>query len=143
MAFFKRFKRSINTVLIVEDEPLVAFDNELHLGDAGYSVVATVDSAADALATIARDKPDMVVTDVRLSGEGDGVDVARAAHDAHIPVIFVTGACPLEAQKLAAGCLVKPYGPRDLVRAVETVDSIIRGEAPAKIPQTLTLYHSH
>ncbi|MEO1044838.1 MAG: response regulator [Pseudomonadota bacterium] len=141
MAFFKRFKRSINTVLIVEDEPLVAFDNEMHLADAGYTVVATVDTAAEALQYIADSRPDMVVTDVRLRGDGDGVDVARAAHDAHIPVIFVTGACPIEARKLAGGCLAKPYGPRDLVRAVETVDRIIRGEKPAKIPRALTLYH--
>lgn len=141
MAFFKRFKRSIDTVLIVEDEPLVAFDNEMHLADAGYNVVATVDNAAEALGHIAQTRPHMIITDVTLRGEGDGVDVARAGLDAGIPVIFVTGACPIEARKLAVGCLAKPYGARDLVRALETVDRLIRGEKPAKIPQSLTLYH--
>lgn len=141
MAFFKRFKRSINNVLIVEDEPLLAFDNEMHLADAGYTVIATVDNAAEALGHIKNNRPDLVLTDVQLTGLGDGVDVARAALDAAIPVIFVTGSCPIEARKLAVGCLSKPYGPRDLVRALETVDRLILGEKLAKIPQALTLYH--
>src|SRR3989344_3871703 len=49
---FSRFTRSIETILIVEDEPLVAFDNELRVVDAGYRVVATVDTEAEAIAVL-------------------------------------------------------------------------------------------
>ena len=51
MLFGKR-ERLIRRILIVEDEPLVAFDNEHTLTDAGYEVVATVDSYADAAEVI-------------------------------------------------------------------------------------------
>ena len=47
MLFGKR-ERTIRRILVVEDEPLVAFDNEHMLQDAGYEVVATVDTLADA-----------------------------------------------------------------------------------------------
>jgi len=51
MLFAKR-ERSIRRILIVEDEPLVAFDNEYMLQDNDYEVVATVDSFADAAEAI-------------------------------------------------------------------------------------------
>ena len=78
MLFGKR-ERRISRILIVEDEPLVAFDNEYMLQDAGYEVVATVDSYADAAAAIESEAIDLVLTDISLAGEGDGIDVARAA----------------------------------------------------------------
>ena len=78
MLFGKR-ERRISRIMIVEDEPLVAFDNEYMLKDAGYEVVATVASLADALAVIEAEALDLVLTDISLSGEGDGIDVARAA----------------------------------------------------------------
>ena len=62
MLFGKR-KRVVNRILIVEDEPLTAFDNEVTLGDLGYEVVATLDSFDDAIAMLIRwiDLPDSAV----------------------------------------------------------------------------------
>ena len=48
MLFGKR-KQVVKRILIVEDEPLTAFDNENFLGDAGYEIVATVDDLEEAL----------------------------------------------------------------------------------------------
>ncbi len=78
MLFGKRV-RLIRRILIVEDEPLVAFDNEHLLAEAGYEVVATVDNLADATKALEDEQIDLVLSDIRLSGEGDGTDVARAA----------------------------------------------------------------
>ncbi len=78
MLFGKR-ERLIRRILIVEDEPLVAFENEHLLGEAGYDVVATVDNHAAALAVIEAEPLDLVLSDIALNGDGDGVDVARAA----------------------------------------------------------------
>src|SRR3546814_20531791 len=68
---------------------LVAFDNEYLLSEEGYEVVATVDSVADALGVIDKEPLDLVLSDIKLSGAGDGIDVARAAGTKDIPVLFV------------------------------------------------------
>ena len=55
MLFGKR-KRIVKRILIVEDEPLTAFDNENMLGDAGYEIVATVDDFDEALSVLEREE---------------------------------------------------------------------------------------
>ena len=139
MLFGKR-ERRISRIMIVEDEPLVAFDNEYMLQDAGYEVVATVDSVADALAVIEVQALDLVLTDISLSGEGDGTDVARAAGAKGIPVLFVTGNCTEEGKSLALGCLSKPYGERVLLSALNAIDDHIQGKKVKKLPEQLILY---
>lgn len=143
MALFgKREKATtgINRILIVEDEPLVAFDNEYLLQDAGYQVIASVDTVQDAIETIVLAHPDLVLADVGLSDGGTGLDVARAARDAGVPLIFVTGACPTEARALAVGCLAKPYTQRDLLAAIEAVDAKMAGQKPKRMPRGFTLF---
>ncbi len=136
---FGRRRRTLGRILIVEDEPLVAFDNEHFLTDRGFKVVATVDSVADAVRTIASDDVDLVLADVNLS-DGNGIDVAYAAQTKGVKVLFVTGTCPLEAQALAVGCLAKPYSQRDLLDALEAVDATVAGRAPKRTPRGLSLY---
>lgn len=136
----KRKRIEIKRVLIVEDEPLVAFDNEHLLGEHGYVVVATVDNAVDARRAIAAGGIDLVTADVRLNGNGSGLDVARAAQEAEIPVLFVTGNCPIEARSLAAGCLSKPYSQRDLLAAIEAIAVHAGGGKPGKVPRGMTLF---
>jgi DNA-binding response OmpR family regulator len=136
---FARRARAINRLLIVEDEPLIAFDNEHFLRDKGYDVVATVDTVADAIATIATKPIDLVLADVALS-DGNGIDVALAASTKGIAVLFVTGACPVEAPAHTLGCLAKPYAPRDLLDALDAVDATVSGKTPKRIPRGLSLY---
>jgi len=140
MLFGKR-ERLIRCILVVEDEPLVAFDNEHSLGEAGYDVVATVDSLADARAVIeSAERIDLVLTDIRLNGDGDGTDVARIAQARGIPVLFVTGFCPEEAQALAVGCLSKPYTDKVLKAALDCLDDVLQGKEVARLPPQLSLY---
>lgn len=130
----------IQRILIVEDEPLVAFDNEYVLQDAGYLVVGSVDTVEVAIETIHAAAPDLVLTDVALSNGGTGLDVAAAAQAAGVPVMFVTGACPEEARALAVGCLAKPYTQRDLLAAIDTVDARMTGRRPKRVPRSFTLF---
>lgn len=139
MLFGKR-ERTIRRILVVEDEPLIAFDNEYSLADAGYEVVATVDTLADAARVIDTEELDLVLTDVRLSGEGNGMDVARAAAAKNVPVLFVTGACPEEAKSLGVGCLTKPYTDKVLKTALEALDASLSGEPVKNVPPGLALY---
>jgi DNA-binding response OmpR family regulator len=139
MLFGKR-ERRISRILIVEDEPLVAFDNENMLQDAGYEVVATVDSFADAALVIESEQIDLVLTDINLAGEGDGTDVARAAAAKGIAVLFVTGSPSEEAQSLALGCLAKPYSEKIMLGALKALDDHVQGKALKRVPPQLTLY---
>lgn len=137
---FRKRKRAIQRILIVEDEPLVAFDSEHFLSDAGFTVVATVDTVTDAIRTIQADGIDLVLADVRLSDGGNGIDVAHAAKEKGIPLLFVSGTCPLDAQAVAVGCLAKPYNQRHLLDAIAAIAARQAGEAPKRIPPGLTLY---
>jgi DNA-binding response OmpR family regulator len=138
---FGRKKRRITRLLIVEDEPLVAFDTEHFLRDAEYEIVSTVDTVADAIAAIGSGPSiDLVLVDVSLS-DGSGVDVARAAHAANIPVMFVTGHCPEGGRDVANGCLAKPYAQRDLLAAIAVIEAVLEGKAaPKRLPGGFTLF---
>lgn len=139
MLFVKK-KRLIERVLLVEDEPLVAFDTEHFLGSEGFEIVATIDSVADALAAIEADAAiDLVLVDVGLS-DGSGVEVAEAAQARGVHVLFVTGNCPGEARRLAAGCLSKPYPQRDLLAAIQAIEAVTAGKKPRKLPGSFSLF---
>ena len=139
MLFGKR-ERRIRRILIVEDEPLVAFDNEYMLQDAGYEVVATVDSFADAALVIGAEELHLVLTDLSLAGEGDGTDVARAAAERGVPVLFVTAHGTDGTEALALGCLAKPYSEKVLLGALDAVDAHLQGEPPKKLPRQLRIF---
>jgi DNA-binding response OmpR family regulator len=141
MLFGKR-KRAISRILIVEDEPLVAFDNEHSLREAGYEVVATVDTLAEAVRVLGEEEVDIVLSDIVLSGDGDGMDVARAAAAKGVPVLFVTGNCPLEARTLGIGCLAKPYSDKILKSALEALDRKLQGKAVKSVPAGLSIYEA-
>lgn len=138
MLFGKR-NQIVKRILIVEDEPLTAFDNETMLGDAGYEVVATVDRFRDAVAVLDREQVDLIMSDVRLTGDRTGIDLAEVARKRGIPVLFSTGKAPENAAQLVVGCLMKPYNERILRAALKAVDQHLAGKK-AKPPPGLTLY---
>ena len=138
MLFGKR-KRIVNRILIVEDEPLTAFDNEILIADVGYEVVATLDRFADAIETLDREQVDLILCDVRLTGERTGIDLAKEAQGRGIPVLFVTGAAPENAHELVLGVLMKPYTHRTLKAALETVEKHLAGRK-TKPPKGMQLF---
>ena len=74
---FGKPKRVVKRILIVEDEPLTAFDNETMIEEAGYTVVATHDRVSDAVLTLERGSVDLILSDVRLTGERSGIEKIR------------------------------------------------------------------
>ena len=147
MLFSKR-KRIVKRILIVEDEPLVAFDNETMVADAGYTVVATVDRYRDAVEVLDSELEelppggdededprgvDLVLTDISLAGERSGYDLAREAKRRGVPVLFVTATPPQEAEELALGYLLKPYTERALRAALRMVDKRLAGERVKRV----------
>jgi two-component system, response regulator PdtaR len=113
------------SILVVEDEPIIALDLSQALESLGYTIAATVASAADALQASRRLHPDLVLMDIHLADESDGVTAARAIRllDDH-PVIFLSAyddAATLERVKVTEpyGFLVKPFNERALRAAIE------------------------
>ena len=138
MLFGKR-KQIVKRILIVEDEPLTAFDNETMIQSAGYEVVATRDNVADALLTLDQEPVDLILSDVKLSGERSGIDLAREAARRGVPVLFATGRCPPEAAEVSIGCLMKPYSDKVLKEAIKAVELHLDGKTP-KLPRGLELF---
>ncbi len=139
---FGKKARKITRLLIVEDEPLVAFDTEHFLTEEGFSVVATTDSVVEAIGHIGSRNPiDLVLVDLGLR-DGDGADVARAAQAKGVPVLIVTGRRLDEVGTIGLGCLSKPYPQRDLLRAIKIVETLLEGKTPRRVPASLKLFQS-
>ena len=138
MLFGKR-KQVVKRILIVEDEPLTAFDNENILGDAGYEIVATTDQFDHALEIIEREPVDLILSDIRLRSHKNGIELAQAAKKRGIPTLFATGHAYPGAAEIAVGCLHKPYNERQLMKAIHCVDQHLQGQ-DVKRPKGLELF---
>jgi len=136
---FSKPKRVVKRILIVEDEPLVAFDMETMLADEGYRVVDTVDTYAAAIEALDREKVDLIICDVRLHGDKTGIHLAKEACKRGIPVLFATAHVPPDADKLAIGCLIKPFNMRTLKAALESINRHLMGKRP-KPPKGMEIY---
>ena len=138
MLFGKR-KRVVKRILIVEDEPLTAFDTETMLADFGYEVVATLDDFEQALEHLEREEVHLVIADVRLHGRDLGIELARNARVRGVPTLLATGHEPPPPSSHALGCLKKPYTERLLKQALDSVDRHLQGEK-VKAPKGLQLF---
>lgn len=138
MLFGKR-NRIVKRILIVEDEPLTAFDNETMLGDAGYEIVATVDDFEEAMKVLDGEQVDLILSDVRLRSQQTGIHLAKAAKERGIPTLFATGHPYPGAAEIAVGCLLKPYSERQLKSAIACVDRHLQRET-VKPPKGLELF---
>jgi CheY-like chemotaxis protein len=125
---FGRRKRIVKRILIVEDEPLTAFDTETILADLGYDIVATLDDVDEALQRLDREIVHLVIADVRLHGQDLGIELARNAHVKGVPTLLATGHDPPPPTTHALGCLRKPYTERLLKQALDSVDRHLKGE---------------
>lgn len=130
----------ITRLLVIEDDPLVAFDNERTLKHGGYHVVATVDSGEAAIAVLADQQVDALVLDLGLAGQMSGRDVARIARDRGIAVLLVTGQCPADAADIAVACLGKPHSASALVSALKAVERMTCHNKPPRKVSGLTTF---
>jgi CheY-like chemotaxis protein len=104
-------------ILIVEDDATIALGLRMLLYHWGYDVIAVAASGEHALVLAAAEPPDLVLMDVRLEGNMDGIETAsvlRFQH--HMPVLFLTAQTdPRTLERLAAsaagGVLFKPVDP--------------------------------
>lgn len=96
-------------ILIVEDDRIVARDIQHQLSRMGHVVVGMSASGEEAVRLACSHQPDLVLMDIRLEGEMDGIEAARRIRDAqHIPVVFLTAYANDEVVQRAS--LTEPFG---------------------------------
>ena len=112
-------------ILIVEDSTVVVAEMKIKLTELGYEVVAAVSSGEESIAKIHEYKPDLVLMDIRLSGEMDGIEAAKEIRKTYdFPVLFISAFSDQETISRAKetapyGFIVKPFGEAELAGAIE------------------------
>lgn len=112
-------------ILVVEDESIVAEDIRRSLQNLGYTVSAVVSSGEKALKKVEEISPDIVLMDIVLHGEMDGIEVAEQIHSRfNIPVVYLTAYSDekiLERAKITEpfGYIIKPFKERELQINIE------------------------
>ena len=105
-------------IVIVEDEGLIAADLESRLTSAGYAVPGTADSAQPALKLIRETTPDLVLMDIRLKGEEDGIQIASQVREQlDIPVVYLTAYEDRETLERASRTQAYGYIKKPIVSA--------------------------
>jgi two-component system, response regulator PdtaR len=112
-------------ILIVEDEHIVAMGIKRMLKGLGYTVTGVASSGEDAISKAESTFPDLVLMDIMLKGELDGVEAAQEIKERFdIPVVYLTAYSDsniLERVKKTGpfGYIVKPFDEKDLHSNIE------------------------
>ncbi len=112
-------------IMVVEDESIVAMEIKGSLTDLGYTVTAIASSGEVALHKIAETQPDLVLMDINLKGDMDGVQTAEKVRENFgIPVIYLTAYADnntLQRAKVTEpfGYILKPFEEKELNIAIE------------------------
>lgn len=113
-------------ILVVEDDPIIAADLQDRLEELGYGVLGPVAAGEEVLDCFEQEPyPDLVIMDIQLEGEWDGIETARRIRERHeLPIIFLTSNSDDGTFKKAKAVnpqafLSKPFRGRDLVHSIE------------------------
>ena len=108
-------------VLIIEDEPLIALDLSSILEEVDCQICGVAESADDAVAIAERERIDLILADIRINGEADGITaVQRIRERSPVPVLFISSYWP-ELRKRGMGdamVIGKPFLPVLLKQAI-------------------------
>jgi len=114
-----------NKILIVEDETINAISLRMALKRLGYTFCELVSTGEQAVRVAEQENPDLVIMDINLAGEMDGIkaaEIIRSQRD--VPIIFLTGYTDEKIiEKVSTFgntvCIIKPTDPDEVCQAVE------------------------
>ena len=113
-------------ILIVEDEQVIAMDLKNTISNFGYNVLSTVCSGEEALDFMAANKPNLVIMDILLSGDLNGIETGVIMSERfNVPIIYITAYAKeiLLRSKITESStfLVKPFNESELQKKIEDV----------------------
>lgn len=113
------------SLMLIEDEMLIAFDMQNMLENAGYEVIGPFSSANEATSALQKKVPDMALLDVNLGDGKTSFTIAKALNDANVPYAFVSGYA-VNADKFHSPFderprLGKPCTNEDLLKMVDAL----------------------
>jgi len=113
-------------ILVVEDDPQMSKFIQFKLNYLGYEVVGEASNGEDALDRASLLRPDLILMDIMLEGDDDGIETARKIMARqHLPIVYLTAhedEALFERAKITEpfGYLIKPFNDRDLRIVMET-----------------------
>ena len=113
--------------MVVEDEGVVSIDIRNMLKKAGYSIAAIAFQGDEAVTKAEQSSPDLVLMDIGLKGEIDGIEAAKKIRDRfQIPVVFLTGFADEATMSKAreadpSGFIIKPINEEELKKTLEEI----------------------
>jgi CheY-like chemotaxis protein len=112
-------------ILVVEDSFIVAYHLQAVLEGEGYTVLGKCDNGESAIELLSKKKPDLVLMDIMLAGELDGIQTATIIRTKfNLPVIYITALTDKDTISRAKvtepyGYLTKPFEDREIFTAIE------------------------
>jgi PAS domain S-box-containing protein len=112
-------------ILVLEDEALIAMELETRLRGRGFRIIGPAASAREAIELAALERPDLLLADIRIAGNEDGIDTAHVLRERHgVPVVFLTAHMDDATRRRAIesaplGYLTKPIRELELVATIE------------------------
>ncbi len=137
---------SILKILIVEDEKIIAQEISLILESLGYEIIDVADNGERAIKKAKSKSPDLVLMDIRLKGEIDGIEAAAEIYQKYnIPVVYLTAYSDDETLKRAKitepfGYILKPFNRRELQAIIEI--AVYKNRAESKLKEREAYYRA-
>jgi len=126
-------------IMIVEDEDLYADQLEMLVEKIGYNCLGIADNSVDALAMVTRNRPDVLLMDIHIQGNYDGIELTQMIRKdlPHIPVVFITSMTDDMTFRRASRAeriqfVVKPFSDLQLQRAIELAIQDVNTKATNK-----------
>lgn len=134
--------KTTETLMIVEDEALVAIALRDELQEAGYKVLDLTDRQDEALQVAKAEKPQLALVNIRLAGGDDGIELSEHLKALGIPVLLISGQASRasSARTVAIGSMPKPYDAAEMVRAVAYLLARLFGDGSLSRPAQLEVF---
>ena len=114
-------------ILIVEDEGIVAITTKLMLNEMGHEVTGITDNYSDTLSLLTKNEPDLILMDIVIKGDMDGIDTAEEIKKIYdIPIVFVTAYGDKKTMERikavqSLGCLHKPFNESAIRKIIDSI----------------------
>lgn len=132
-----------NRILVVEDEEILRFGTILHLKSFGYDVVGNFKYGEDAVKHAADLKPDLILMDIKLAGDINGIETVKQIHKKlDVPVIYLSVYSDMQTIEKAKSTnpfryMIKPFNEEELRFTIETAIKSYQQEKVLKIHENV------